>query len=122
MHKITAIGEILYDIYPEKKRLGGAPFNFIYHIWKITGNANFISSVGDDENGKEILGFLNSAGFNTNYISIDEEHPTGTVHVKLRSDKSPQFIISNEKYIHYSFVHDIGIKLCKFSDENDVYN
>ena len=95
-NRITAIGEILYDIYPDKKCLGGAPFNFIYHIWKITGEANFISSVGDDENGKEILGYLNSAGFNTKYISIDKVYPTGTVQVTLREDKSPQFIISSD--------------------------
>jgi len=93
---ITAIGEILYDIYPDKKRLGGAPFNFIYHIWKITGKANFVSSVGSDENGKEILTYLNSIGFNTDYISIDEKHSTGTVLVTIREDKTPRFTISPE--------------------------
>ena len=96
MKNITAIGEILYDIYPDKKRLGGAPFNFIYHIWKITGKANFVSSVGNDESGKEILSHLNSIGFNTNYISVDNEHPTGTVQVKILEDKTPQFTISPE--------------------------
>jgi len=96
VHRITAIGEILFDIYPEKKRLGGAPFNFLYHIWKITGVANFISGIGNDENGKEILGYLNSAGFNTKYILIDKEHPTGTVQVKLLEDKTPQFIMSSD--------------------------
>jgi len=96
LHRITAIGEILFDIYPGEKRLGGAPFNFIYHVWKITGEANFISGVGDDENGNEIFRFLNSTGFNTKYISVDEEHPTGTVNVKLREDKTPDFIISSE--------------------------
>lgn len=106
MRKITAIGEILYDIYPEKKRLGGAPFNFIYHIWKITGNANFISSVGDDENGIDILDYLNSAGFNTKYILINKEYPTGTVHVKLREDKTPQFIISSENSGDYLTTND----------------
>lgn len=88
---ITAFGEILWDVYPDKKRLGGAPFNFIYHIWKILGKANFISSVGSDENGKEILNFLNSIGFNTDYILIDSEHPTGTVLVELDENKSPRF-------------------------------
>ncbi len=92
--KITAIGEILYDIYPDKKRLGGAPFNFIYHVWKIIETTNFISSVGSDENGNEIIAHLSSIGFNTSYISIDKDHPTGTVHIKLRKDKTPQFTIS----------------------------
>ena len=96
MKNITAIGEILYDIYPDKKRLGGAPFNFIYHVWKITGKANFVSSVGNDENGKEILSHLNSIDFDTNYISVDDEHPTGTVQVKILEDKTPRFTISPE--------------------------
>ncbi len=96
MKNITSIGEILYDIYPDKKRLGGAPFNFIYHIWKILGRANFVSSVGNDENGKEILTHLNSIEFNTDYISVDGKHPTGTVRVTICEDKTPRFIISPE--------------------------
>ncbi len=96
MKNITAIGEILYDIYPDEKRLGGAPFNFIYHIWKITGKANFVSSVGNDENGKELLVYLNSIGFNTNYIPVDDEHSTGIVQVKILEDKTPRFTISPE--------------------------
>jgi len=94
--KITSIGEILYDVYPDGKRLGGAPFNFIYHIWKILGKGNFISSVGNDDNGKEIVNYLKSINFNTDYISIDKQHPTGTVKVKLLKDKTPKFTISPE--------------------------
>lgn len=93
---ITAFGEILYDIYPDRKRLGGAPFNFIFHVWKLSGKGNLISSVGNDENGREILSFLNSIGFNTDYIYIDKEHPTGTVNVKLDENGIPRFTISPE--------------------------
>lgn len=93
---ITAIGEILYDVYPDRKRLGGAPFNFIFHVWKILGKANFISSVGNDENGREILSYLNSIGFDTKLISIDKAHPTGTVKVELDENKIPHFTISPE--------------------------
>ena len=91
MKNITAFGEILWDVYPDEKRLGGAPFNFIYHIWKILGKANFISSVGNDENGRGILSYLNSIGFNTKNIIVDEEHPTGTVQVVLDENKAPRF-------------------------------
>lgn len=103
---VTAIGEILYDVYPDIKRLGGAPFNFIYHVWKISGNAAFISSVGDDENGKEILGILNSLRFDTAHIYIDKQHPTGTVRVKLREDKIPEFKISPECSYDYIRLSD----------------
>ena len=93
---VTAIGEILWDVYPEGKKLGGAPFNFIYHVWKISGNGNFISSIGNDKYGKEILSYLETKKFPADYIIIDSEHPTGTVTVKLLEDKTPQFTISAE--------------------------
>ena len=92
--KVTAIGEILFDIYPDKKRFGGAPFNFIYHVWKILGKVNFISAVGNDDNGKEMLAHLNSIGFDTQYITIDNEHPTGTVNVALDENKIPRFTMN----------------------------
>ncbi|MFA5803137.1 MAG: carbohydrate kinase [Melioribacteraceae bacterium] len=104
--RVTAIGEILYDIYPDKKRLGGAPFNFIYHIWKILGKANFVSSVGNDENGKEMLSYLNSIGFNTKHIYIDKKYLTGTVQVKLSEDRTPQFTISPECSYDYITMND----------------
>lgn len=108
---ITSIGEILWDVYPDKKRLGGAPFNFIYHVWKIIGNAKFISSIGNDENGNEILGFLNHKGFPTKHITIDSNHPTGTVTVKLNEDKTPSFNISAECSYDYLMLNEDSKKL-----------
>ncbi len=96
MKRVTAIGEILWDVYPEQKRLGGAPFNFIYHIWKILGKASFISSVGNDGNGYEIINHLNAIGFDTSNILIDRKYPTGTVQVTLDEEKKPKFKISSE--------------------------
>jgi len=105
-NNITAIGEILWDVYPDKKRLGGAPLNFIYHVWKIIGSANFISSIGDDENGKEILNYLERKNFPTKYILIDNMHPTGTVTVKLNKDKTPSFNISAECSYDYLVLNE----------------
>jgi len=116
--KITSIGEILYDVYPDGKRLGGAPFNFIYHVWKILGNGNFISSVGNDENGNEIINHLTYIGFKTNYIFIDGNHPTGTVQVKLLDDKTPKFTISPECSYDYIELNKRTIELVE--NETDL--
>lgn len=116
--RVTSIGEILYDIYPNKKRLGGASFNFIYHIWKIIGNANFISSIGNDDNGKEMLSYLNSIGFNTKHIYIDKKYPTGTVQVKLSEDRTPQFTISPECSYDFITLNDATINLIE--NETDL--
>ncbi|MGK9369438.1 carbohydrate kinase family protein [Melioribacter sp. Ez-97] len=115
---ITAFGEILYDVYPDGKRLGGAPFNFIYHVWKLSGKGILISSVGDDENGKEILNFLKSAGFNTDYIYIDKEHPTGTVNVELDANGIPRFTISPE--CSYDFLRLEANAKKLLEDETDL--
>lgn len=118
--RITAVGEILWDVYPDKKRLGGAPFNFIYHVWKIIGNAKFISSIGNDENGIEILDLLNVKGFPIEHIKIDKHHPTGTVTVKLNEDKTPGFNISAECSYDYLMLDEDSKKLIE-TDTDILY-
>jgi len=118
VNRVTAIGEILWDVYPDQKRLGGAPFNFIYHIWKILGKANFISSVGNDENGHEMISHLNSIGFNTSNINIDSEHPTGTVKVTLEEDRTPKFTISPDCSYDYITLNSTSENLIE--NETDI--
>ena len=93
MLKITAIGEILFDIYPEYKNLGGAPLNFLYHVYKLTGQGNIISRIGTDVLGKNVVDFLNSSGIYSGYIQEDQKHPTGITNVALDEKKVPTFSI-----------------------------
>ena len=53
MHKILAFGEIIWDIFPDKKCIGGAPFNFLAHSVKQGATAYLVSAVGKDEIGKD---------------------------------------------------------------------
>jgi fructokinase len=89
--KIVSIGEILFDCFQDKKLIGGAPFNFFYHICKLTDNAEFISRIGNDKNGKTIINFLKKNNINTKYI--DEKHPTGSVNINVDKDGNPTFVI-----------------------------
>ena len=101
MKKISAIGEILFDIYPGRKTLGGAPFNFIYHIIKLTGSGNFISAVGNDVAGNEIIQFIRKNEINDGYIQIKEEYPTGAAVANLDENKIPHWeIITGTAYDH----------------------
>ncbi|MHB8578290.1 MAG: PfkB family carbohydrate kinase [Ignavibacteriaceae bacterium] len=93
MKKITSFGEILFDVYPGFKKLGGAPFNFIYHIKKLTGYGNFISKVGNDKNGNEIVNFMINQDMSTKNIQIDNEHLTGTASANLDVNKIPHWKI-----------------------------
>ncbi len=102
MDRITAIGEILYDIYPETKSLGGAPLNFLYHIHKFTDKGYIISRVGNDILGNNAINFIKSSGIPTNYIQVDHLHPTGVTTVTLDKNKVPSFRIDEDRA--YDFI------------------
>jgi fructokinase len=102
-YKITSIGEILFDVYPDEKNIGGAPFNFIYHIIKIAGRGNFISRIGNDELGKEILQLMSKNNIESGFIQIDDEHPTGTAIANLDAEKIPHWKIEEERA--YDFIN-----------------
>jgi fructokinase len=102
MKNITAIGEIIFDIYPGYKTPGGAPLNFIYHINKLTGNGNFISRVGSDNEGKEVLGFLEKNQLSISNIQIDNKHETGAALANLDENKIPHWEIPSGRA--YDFI------------------
>jgi len=99
---LTSIGEILFDIYPTHKKLGGAPLNFIYHIKKLTSNGNIISRVGKDVLGNKIINELQRAEISTEFIQQDHLHPTGMALVSLDDDGVPHFKI--EPDCAYDFI------------------
>ncbi|MHB1686404.1 MAG: PfkB family carbohydrate kinase [Ignavibacteriaceae bacterium] len=108
MKKITSFGEILFDVYRGEKTLGGAPFNFIYHIKKLTGSGNFISRIGNDEPGKEVLSLLNCYGISSKYIQIDNKHGTGIASANLDENKIPHWKIGiNRAYDFIEPVQDL---------------
>jgi len=99
---ITAFGEILFDVYPAEEHLGGAPFNFIYHIHKLAGQGNIISRIGDDERGKRIQQFLTKHRMNQRFVQIDTKRPTGTATVRLNESGIPTFTIDED--VAYDFI------------------
>lgn len=89
---IIGIGEVLWDLFPQGKQLGGAPCNFVYHANKLGANALVVSAVGNDENGQEILELLDKKNISEELIQVNE-HPTGTVEVKLNDQGVPEYVI-----------------------------
>jgi fructokinase len=102
MFRITSIGEILFDVYPNEKKIGGAPFNFLYHVFKLTGEGIFVSRIGRDEPGEEILRFLKSQNISTRFIQIDDKYPTGAAKPYLDEHKVPSWKI--EEPSAYDFI------------------
>lgn len=78
---ILVIGETLIDVFPDYRRIGGAPFNFSYNLHQFGLAVEFVSRIGDDEAGSEILGILKRNEFDTRAIQVDCNHPTGKVMV-----------------------------------------
>jgi fructokinase len=102
---ILVIGEILLDVFPNYRRLGGAPFNFAYHLKNLGFNVRFVSKIGKDNAGREILNKLESARFNLADIQEDEDHPTGHVNVRLDKGGAAQFdIICDVAYDYIDFI------------------
>ena len=88
--KIAGIGEVLFDILPEGKKLGGAPVNFTFHAKQLGLNAFPVSSVGRDNYGFEIINRLKDAILSTEFIQQDD-YPTGTAHVSIDISGDPNF-------------------------------
>ncbi len=98
---ITSIGEILFDIYPDHKKLGGAPLNFIYHIKKLTDNGNIISRVGKDVLGNKATNELKQANISLDYIQQDNLHSTGKANVTINEEGEPEFNIDSDSAYDY---------------------
>jgi len=113
---VVGIGEILWDILPSGKKLGGAPANFAYHAGELGCEAYIISSVGNDKLGNEILDILNKLGLSSRYIQIDECHPTGTVEVQLDNNGIPSYIIHENVAWDYIKVNEKCLELMKNAD------
>jgi len=93
--KIVGIGEILWDLLPNGKRLGGAPANFAYAASQLGNEGIVLSRVGNDEPGREILAELKAKNLSTETIRIDEKNPTGVVNVNLENGQPSYEIVEN---------------------------
>ncbi|MDJ0780319.1 MAG: carbohydrate kinase [Desulfosarcinaceae bacterium] len=90
---VIVFGEILLDIFPDYTRIGGAPFNFAFHLHRLGIPVRFVSRIGRDENGEKIQAFLEEQRFPADDLQVDDNCPTGTVQVTLDAQGSPRFDI-----------------------------
>ena len=79
--RVLGIGELLWDLFPDGPRLGGAPFNVVADLRRLGHAAAFVSAVGDDELGRAALAASDDLGVEATFIRVASELPTGTVAV-----------------------------------------
>jgi fructokinase len=101
-HAILAVGEVLWDLLPSGKQLGGAPANFAYHCRSLGAFAKLVSRVGDDALGREVLERFRRLGLPAEEVQVDPAWPTGTVAVTLAADGQPRFTI--HEHVAWDFI------------------
>jgi len=90
---VVGLGEVLWDILPEGKQLGGAPANFAFHANELGAKGIVVSAVGNDKLGIELRELLQVNGLTVDAIAVDGAHPTGTVSVTLGEGGQPDYTI-----------------------------
>lgn len=88
---VVGMGEALWDMLPEGKKIGGAPANFAYHVSQFGLSSCVVSAIGDDSLGKEIIENFASKGLNHHIAQVP--YPTGTVQVDIDQAGIPQYEI-----------------------------
>lgn len=101
---IVGLGESLFDVFPDRAILGGAPLNVAYHTHQLCsasgGRGVVASRAGTDELGRRMLEELRSRGLTTDFLQIDEQHPTGRVDITLRHGEPTYDFLADVAWDH----------------------
>ena len=93
--RVLGIGELLWDLFPDGPRLGGAPFNVVASMRRLSHPAAFVTAVGDDELGRSAVAAVDELGVDTTFISVARDLPTGTVAVTPDPVEGHRFTIGS---------------------------
>lgn len=91
--KIACFGEVLWDVFPDTKKLGGAPLNVAYRLHSFGAEVSMISAIGEDPLGVETKAALETLGMDLTNIQTNKL-PTGQVTVTLDDGGSPSYTIN----------------------------
>jgi fructokinase len=94
--EIVGLGEVLWDLLPGGRQLGGAPFNFVFHCHQLGHASVMVSRVGADDLGRDVRAGVRGLGLSDELIQDDDAHPTGTVSVAVDERGQPTFTIHED--------------------------
>ncbi|WP_310595295.1 carbohydrate kinase [Flavobacterium sp.] len=92
--KIVCFGEVLFDVFPTHRKIGGAPLNVGLRMASLGIDTQIISRIGQDEIGNELLDFVKENGVSTDAIQVDTTFATGEVLVQLDEKGSASYTIN----------------------------
>jgi fructokinase len=114
--KVVAFGEVVWDILPNGKVLGGTPLNLVYRCNSFSEQGFLLSRVGDDDLGNEAIEKLNELGISDDNVQSDTEFPTGTVHISFENNYDPRYIVTPDvAFDHIEFSAE-ALKLVRDAD------
>lgn len=105
---VVGLGEVLRDMFPKGKRLGGAPANFAYHAAQFGHEGLVVSAIGLDKLGSAIIAELDkhSLPYHLDRVS----YPTGTVDVDLSNPNAPAYTINTKvAWSHIPFTDELRV-------------
>src|SRR5205814_10557802 len=92
---MIGLGEVLWDLLPSGKMLGGAPANFAY-MTNVLGDQGIVASrVGNDDLGREACGVMQRLGLDTSYVQQDDQHENGAVRVSIGRAAQANFLLQD---------------------------
>ena len=91
--RIVAIGEILWDVFADSERLGGASFNFAVNAHRLGHEVLFVSAVGNDERGRKALARMRDLGLPAKFVRQTSQESTGTVTVSVDASGQPDYVL-----------------------------
>lgn len=114
--RIVAFGEVVWDIFPNGKVLGGTPTNLVFRCNSFKEQGFLLSRVGDDVLGNEAIDKLKELNISDENVQIDREFPTGTVHITFEDNYDPRYIVTPDvAFDHIEFSTE-ALKLVKDAD------
>ena len=105
--KALIFGEVIWDVYPDKSVIGGAPFNFAAHLSHLGVDAYLITGVGNDNLGENAISEMEKHGVKTDFV-VKNNFDTGVCTVTLDENKIPSYYVHlNTAYDNISVDHDV---------------
>lgn len=116
MSKIVCFGEILWDVFPNQKKIGGAPLNVASRLSSFGNDVAMISAIGADVWGEKLLQYLNENNINTDHVQVLYKYKTGKVKVKLNRKGSATYDIKQPRAWDKILLTDEAQKAVKEAD------
>lgn len=114
--KIIAFGELVWDVFSDGKKLGGAPLNLVFRVNSLGDEGILLSRIGADDPGKEALKLLQKMNISDQYVQTDPIHQTGAAVIKIGNEGRPDYQIDSDMAFDHIELTPESLELVKEAD------